>query len=163
MNTESYYVEIEKEEFIFSAAHFITFNGDICERLHGHNYGVRCRIEAELDENQYVYDFIAIRDSLRKICSELDHYVLLPDSHQQIVVTSKSQEVEVVFKDRRWIFPKGDCRILPVSNTTVELLAKYIGGSLLSQLKERKLNLPPLIEIGVDENNGQWGVWRSRS
>lgn len=160
MSNPSYYVEIEKEEFTFSAAHFITFNRDICERLHGHNYGVRCRIESPLDENEYVYDFIAVRDSLKAICTELDHYMLLPDSHPAIKVVQKSDEVEVTFQERRWVFPVGDCRILPMSNTTVERLAEYIGKRLLAKLNENGLEPPSALEIGVDENNGQWGVWR---
>ena len=157
---ETYYVEIEKEEFTFSAGHFITFNGDVCERLHGHNYGVRCRIDAPLDENEYVYDFIAIRDSIREICGELDHYMLLPDSHPLIKVSIENNEVLVVFRDRRWVFPEDNCRILPMVNTTVELLAKYIGDKLLEMLSAKKMVLPQSLEIGVDENNGQWGVWR---
>ncbi|MEE2643260.1 MAG: 6-pyruvoyl tetrahydropterin synthase family protein [Planctomycetota bacterium] len=157
---ESYYVEIEKEEFTFSAAHFITFNGNICERLHGHNYGVRCRIESPLDENRYVYDFIAIRDSLKAICQELDHHMLLPDSHPAIHVIQKGSEIEVTFEERRWVFPEGDCRILPLANTTVELLARYVGLELLDRLQAGKHAAPEAFEIGVDENNGQWGVWR---
>ncbi len=33
-------VRVQKEAFTFCAAHFITFNGNVCERLHGHNYRV---------------------------------------------------------------------------------------------------------------------------
>ncbi|MEZ5948126.1 MAG: 6-carboxytetrahydropterin synthase [Planctomycetaceae bacterium] len=34
----SYRVRVTKDHLVFSAAHFITFNGTICERLHGHNW-----------------------------------------------------------------------------------------------------------------------------
>ena len=51
---------------MFSAAQFITFNGNVCERLHGHNYSWRPEIEGPLDENQYVIDFIALRDTLQR-------------------------------------------------------------------------------------------------
>ncbi len=60
MNQATFRVDVTKEQFIFSAAHFITFAGDICERIHGHNYGVRASVEGPLDENRYVVDFIAI-------------------------------------------------------------------------------------------------------
>ena len=56
--SETYHVRLTKEHLIFSAAHFITFNGNICERLHGHNYRVFAEIYGPLDENQYVIDFI---------------------------------------------------------------------------------------------------------
>lgn len=52
-------VRVIKDGLVFSAAHFITFNGNICERLHGHNWRVEAAIEGELDENCYVFDFIA--------------------------------------------------------------------------------------------------------
>lgn len=158
---ESYYIDIQKEEFVFSAAHFITFNGNVCERLHGHNYGVRCRIDQDdVDENLYVYDFIAIRDALKSICLELDHYMLLPDSHPEIRVESGEKEISVTFEDRRWIFPADNCRVLPMANTTAEMLAKYIGNRLLKRLSEQEIPIPQRLEVGVDENNGQWGVWK---
>ena len=39
----------------------------------------------------------------------------------------KADEVVAAFGGRRWVFPQGDCRLLPVANTTAELLAAYIG------------------------------------
>jgi hypothetical protein len=39
-NAGEYRVVLQKQQLVFSAAHFITFNSDICECLHGHNYGV---------------------------------------------------------------------------------------------------------------------------
>src|SRR3954447_4500190 len=115
---EHYHICLEKEHHVFSAAHFITFSGNICERLHGHNYSVAVEIHGPLDENQYVVDFIAARDSLRAILDELEHRMLLPDRHPAIQVTADDREVLVTFADRRWIFPRGDCVILPVANTT---------------------------------------------
>ena len=76
--SETYHVRLEKEHLIFSAAHFITFNGNICERLHGHNYRVFAEVHGPLDENAYVIDFIALRDTLKEIVNELDHHMLLP-------------------------------------------------------------------------------------
>jgi 6-pyruvoyltetrahydropterin/6-carboxytetrahydropterin synthase len=34
---DSYHIRIAKERHVFSAAHFITYDGDLCEPLHGHN------------------------------------------------------------------------------------------------------------------------------
>ena len=50
--TEQYHVRIAKEELVFSAAHFITFAGDVCERLHGHNYRLAVEVAGPLDENR---------------------------------------------------------------------------------------------------------------
>src|SRR6476660_8027823 len=87
MANEQYRVRVTKDYLVFSAAHFITFNGNICERLHGHNYRVAAEVAGPLDENHYVVDFIALRDALREIIAELDHHVLLPTKHPLIQVT----------------------------------------------------------------------------
>ena len=77
MDQGVYRVDVTKQQFIFSAAHFITFAGDICERLHGHNYKVRATVEGPLDVNRYVVDFIALRDAVLAETSALDHHMLL--------------------------------------------------------------------------------------
>lgn len=156
--SETYHVRLTKEHLIFSAAHFITFNGDICERLHGHNYRVFAEVHGPLDENQYVIDFIALRDTLKEITTELDHHMLLPTEHPQIQVAAGEDEVEVTFQDRRWVFPEGDCILLPVANTTAELLASYLGNELLDRLEKRTGVRPQRLVLGVDENEGQWGI-----
>lgn len=153
-------VRLAKEHHVFSAAHFITFNGNVCERLHGHNYRVNAEVFGPLDENQYVIDFIVLRDELKKITDELDHRMLLPTTHPLIKVTTRSQEVEAIFTPdgRRWVFPLGDCLLLPVANTTAELLAQYIGERLLAAITARTGVRPQRLRIEVDENHGQWAT-----
>ena len=155
----TYRVRLDKEHHVFSAAHFITFGGNVCERLHGHNYRVAVEVEGPLDENQYVIDFIALRDALKAITDELDHHMLLPTGHPLLRVTASDREVEVIFTPdgRRWLFPRGDCVILPISNTTAELLANYIGQRLLAAIQQRMRNRPARLLVAVDENHGQWG------
>jgi 6-pyruvoyltetrahydropterin/6-carboxytetrahydropterin synthase len=153
--SESYHVRVEKDNLVFSAAHFITFDGNICERLHGHNYRVAAEVEGPLDENHYVLDFLALRDAMRSIVVDLDHYVLLPTGHQMIRVEAGDKSVEVTFQDRRWIFPRGDCKLLPVPNTTTELLARYIGRRLLDDLAARTGARPAVVRIELDECFGQ--------
>src|SRR5438552_4011565 len=144
-----YRVRLEKEQHVFSAAHFITFNGDVCERLHGHNYRVAVEVDGQLDQNQYVIDFIALRDQLKAITDELDHHVLLPTSHPLIHVTAGESEAEAVFTPdgRRWVFPRGDCVLLPVSNTTAELLARYIGDRLLEAIQRQMGSKPGRLQV----------------
>ena len=156
--SESYYVRIEKDYLVFSAGHFITFNGNICERLHGHNYRVAAEVEGPLDENHYVVDFIALRDTLKELVDRLDHRMLLPTDHPLIRVEAGEREVEVTFCERRWVFPREDCVILPIPNTTTELLARYLGLQLLDELESRTGSRPQRIRVEVDENYGQLAV-----
>lgn len=158
--SESFHVRLSKERFVFSAAHFITFNGDICEPLHGHNYHVTADIHGPLDENHYVVDFILVRDALQKIVDSLDHRMLLPLEHPTIGVTAQGDEVEVTHGVRRWIFPRQDCVLLPMANTTAELLAKHIAALLLEALPDCT---PSRLCVGVDECDGQWGNYEIQS
>lgn len=159
--SEQFWIRLCKENLVFSAAHFITFNGNVCERLHGHNYRVAASVYGPLDENQYVVDFIALRDSLQELLVELDHHMILPTRHPTIHVVEDTREVTVTFEDRRWIFPRGDCILLPVENTTAELLARYLGQRLLLSLaaKTKEKLAPQRLRLEVDENEGQWGCW----
>jgi 6-pyruvoyltetrahydropterin/6-carboxytetrahydropterin synthase len=157
--TERFSVRLRKESLVFSAAHFITFAGNICERLHGHNYGVEVEVTGMLDENHYVVDFVALRDRLQEMVSRLDHHVLLPTEHAQIKVRVEGAEVTATFEDRRWVFPLEDCILLPVANTTAELLAAYLGRELWSWLRQHSGSRIVGLRVAVDENHGQWGEW----
>ena len=156
MAGNAFEVSLEKESLVFSSAHFIIFNGNICEQLHGHNYRCKCRVIGSLDENGYVIDFIALRDTLQAIVGELDHRVLLPTAHSAISVVTEEDEVVARFEKKRWVFPKEDCVLLPVANTTAELLADWIGKQLLARLSTESKTTLERIVVSVDENHGQW-------
>ena len=160
MTQAMFRVDVTKESFVFSAAHFITFAGNICERLHGHNYGVRVAVEGPLDENRYVVDFIALRDAVLEQTNAWDHHVLLPRDHAAITVEQVEREVVVRFEDRRWVFPEEDCIILPVVNTTAEELARVLAERLLAAVRQKFGSQLSMIEVAVDENHGQWGICR---
>lgn len=153
-----YRVLLQKEQLVFSAAHFITFAGDICECLHGHNYGVKAEVTGPLDENQYVIDFIAFRDTLADIIRQLDHHMLLATQHPAIKLREENNEVITTFGEKRWVFPREDCMLLPIANTTAEQIAWWIAGQVRDRLKPAVGDRLSTLEISVDENHGQWGI-----
>ncbi len=157
--SETYCVRLKKEDFTFCAAHFITFGDNICEPLHGHNYRVSAEIAGPLDQHHYVVDFIALRDTLKELTRQLDHRVLLPTAHPAIAVAIEGAEVTARFEARRWVFPASDCVLLPVANTTAELLARHLGEQLRANLSQGGKFPFTRLEIAVDECQGQWGVY----
>lgn len=161
--SETFEARVTKDSLVFSAAHFITFNGNICERLHGHNWRVDVRVCGVLDENSYVFDFIALRDTCQSIVQTLDHSVLLPDRHKAIHVTPMNDEteVEVRFEKRRWLFPAEDCRILPVANTTAELIARWFASELTNRLQLNERADLSELQVSIEENFGQWATFRT--
>ena len=157
-----YRIRLEKEEFVFAAAHFITYDGDVCEPIHGHNFGVFVECEGPLDENEYVADFVAATAELKSILRELDHHVLLPTRHRRMRVVAGEREVEVTYGDRRWVFPRNDCALLPVANTTAEALAAWVGERFREALARACGFCPDAMRVGIDECRGQWGIWEWR-
>jgi 6-pyruvoyltetrahydropterin/6-carboxytetrahydropterin synthase len=155
MGSERYHVRVTKDHLVFSAGHFITFNGNVCERLHGHNWRVAVEVEGPLDENFYVVDFIALRDATQAIVNELDHRMLLPTEHRTIHVAATDREVEAKFEDRRWVFPRGDCVLLPIENTTTELIARWIANRLIERLGLGQRIPAAEVRVEVEENFGQ--------
>ena len=163
MNEERFRVRVTKDHLVFSAGHFITIetpDGEICERLHGHNWRTAVEVAGPLDANRYVFDFIALRDAMQEIVHGLDHRMLLPTRHPRIQVEAGQREVEVRYEDRRWVFPEEECILLPIEQTTAELLAKWIGGELLQALGHPATRLTKL-QIEVEENFGQWAIWET--
>lgn len=155
---EHYSVRVSNDDLVFSAAHFITFDGGQCERLHGHDYRVAAEVHGPLDENHYVVDFVALTKILKEILDYLDHRVLLPIRHSKIALEDDYAEIEVCFRERRWVFPRSECVLLPVPNTTTELLARHIAVCLIEELKSRCGVQPARVRIEIDECRGQSAV-----
>jgi 6-pyruvoyltetrahydropterin/6-carboxytetrahydropterin synthase len=151
----SFKVRVTKDHLVFCAGHFISYEGDKCERLHGHNYRTAVEVEGGLDENHYVFDFIALKQRTRAITDELDHHMLLPTRNPHIRLQEEPGAVRVRYKDREWLFPRDDCVLLPIENTTAELLARYIAGRLAEDLRSHHRYEPAVLRVEVEENFGQ--------
>jgi 6-pyruvoyltetrahydropterin/6-carboxytetrahydropterin synthase len=157
--SERYTVRVIKDFLVFSAGHFITYDGDRCERLHGHNYRVAVELDAPLDANHYAFDFIALRDRTREITDELDHRMLVPATSQLLKCEVAAERVTIRFGKKEWVFPREDCAVLPIPNTTTELLARHIGQKLLAVLKDRHHFVPDVLRVEVEENFGQCATY----
>lgn len=159
---ETFRVRVTKDHLVFSAGHFVTITtGDasFCERIHGHNWRVAAEVRGPLDVNHYVFDFVALRDALQDIVSGLDHRMLLATRHPGILLSVSDREVEARYGDRRWVFPGDECILLPLEQTTAELIASWIGGKLLASVDCGSLDE---LTIEVEENFGQWASWTKR-
>ena len=152
---ENFRVRVSKDYLSFCSAHFIIFNGSQCERLHGHNYQVAVEVEGVLNDDQLVFDFIALKKIMRRMTDELDHRMLVPRTNSKMSVDPGESSVRISYENREWVFPREDCALLPIENTTAELLAKYLAERLREELqKGQTINLSTL-RIDVYESPGQ--------
>jgi 6-pyruvoyltetrahydropterin/6-carboxytetrahydropterin synthase len=157
----SYKVSVEKDYLVFAAGHFITY-GEHCETLHGHNYRARVELEGSLDENAYVFDFVTLKRLMRSLVNELDHHVLLPLENPRLEVRENGEEVEVTYRDRsrRYVFPRADCVLLPIPNTTAEMLAAYLARRLKEELAAFPTGNLTALSMEVEEVIGQSATHR---
>ncbi len=161
MSEERWSIELEKEAFKFSAAHFLIFPDGSAERLHGHNYRVRVRLGAELSRFGLVLDFKMVKPVVRAICDRLDEHWIVPGEHEELRVERRPDgTIEVVYRDRRYAAPADDVLVLPINNTSSENLAAWFGRELLAELARRFPDVhPTVLEVAVEETAGQRGVW----
>ena len=157
-----YRVSVTKDYLVFSSAHFITFAGHRCEGLHGHNYRVRVTIEGALNQQSwFVFDFVELKGIMKRLCDEIDHLVLLPTRSERIQVADSGETVSVSVDGKpRYVFPRKDCALLPIPNTTVEMLAEMLTGRLRTELATAGAKGMTAIEMEVEENFGQSAVYR---
>src|SRR5215207_11218617 len=159
---EEYRVSVTKDYLVFSSAHFITFAGHRCEGLHGHNYRVRVTIEGGLNEEAwFVFDFVELKGIMKRLCDEIDHLVLLPLESDRITVDEEGESVRVSVDGKpRYTFPRRDCALLPIPNTTVEMLARLLTTRLKTAIGVDAATPLTTIEMEVEENFGQTAVYR---
>lgn len=149
-------IRIEQDYLKFSAAHFLLFANGTCERVHGHNYRVRVELQGGLSAEGFVFDFLQIKPLVKTICDRWDHRVLLPQLHEELKLRQDARVVEATYHDRRYCFPAEDVVLLPVRNTTVELLARHLAGEIGDTLKkEHPVAHLTAIRVAVEESFGQ--------
>lgn len=155
-------VRVAKDYTSFSSGHFITYEGSKCESLHGHNYYVAASVAGPLCGYGYVLDFTMLKRLLRAICDQLDHRVLLPSRNPFLLLTEQEDSVTVRYRDKNYVFPEDDVLLLPISNTTAEMLAEWIGLALESNLVQQGVDGVQILEVEVEETRGQSASWRKR-
>jgi len=155
-------VSVTKDYLVFASAHFITFAGHRCEGLHGHNYRARVTIEGDLNqESWFVFDFVELKRIMKRLCDEIDHLVLLPLESDRVGVAEQGDTVSVSVDGKpRYVFPRRDCALLPIPNTTVEMLAQMLTERLRAELDKLGARGLTAIEMEVEENFGQSAVYR---
>lgn len=160
---ERWSIRIEKEYLKFSCAHFLIFPDGSKERLHGHNYRVRCEIDGDLDGHGLVIDFKLVKPVIRQLCDELDEHWLLPAHHPELRIRQRDDgHTEVSYRGANYLAPSDEVIVLPIGNTSAEHLAAWFGRTLLARLRER-FGMPRVrrLRVLVAETDGQDGVYET--
>jgi 6-pyruvoyltetrahydropterin/6-carboxytetrahydropterin synthase len=155
-------VQVSKDYLVFASAHFITFRGHQCETLHGHNYRVGIAVEGGVDDEAFfVLDFSILKQITRRLVDEIDHKVLLPLRNPKLAFHEEGDRLRVdYFGQPTYVFPRRDCALLEIQNTTAEMLAQYLGTQVRDELVRSGYRHLTLLELEVEENYGQSATYR---
>jgi 6-pyruvoyltetrahydropterin/6-carboxytetrahydropterin synthase len=150
-------VQVSKDYLVFASAHFITFKGHQCETLHGHNYRVGVAVEGSVEsETLFVLDFSVLKQIARRLVDRIDHKVLLPTLNPKLAFREEGDRLAVdYFGQPTYVFPKRDCALLPIPNSTAEMLAQYLGTQMREELVAGGYTHLTSLELEVEENYGQ--------
>jgi 6-pyruvoyltetrahydropterin/6-carboxytetrahydropterin synthase len=153
----SFRVQVSKDYLVFASAHFITFKGHQCETLHGHNYRVGVAVEGSVEsETLFVLDFSVLKQIARRLVDRIDHKVLLPTLNPKLAFREEGDRLAVdYFGQPTYVFPKRDCALLPIPNSTAEMLAQYLGTQMREELVAGGYTHLTSLELEVEENYGQ--------
>jgi 6-pyruvoyltetrahydropterin/6-carboxytetrahydropterin synthase len=154
-------IDVAKDYFNFAAAHFLIFDNGQREALHGHNYQVAVRLEGELDRTGVVLDFITFKPLVKRVCDALDHRTLIQSDSPVLKVEKRDSSVLIHYKKQKIVLPKQDVILLPLANTSTELLAEYIANQLRSRVRRQfpAANIR-CIEVAVEEARSQRAIFR---
>ena len=158
----SFKIEVSKDYTIFAAAHFVSFDDDKIEPLHGHNYRTAAALEGDLDENSYVSNFTTLKRALRAVCDSLDHVLILPTGNPLIEVRREGEAYNVIAGGKTYKFPVSDVVQMPIGNTTAELIATWIWDQVLVRLRAGGALRKGLVAltVEVEESFGQRAIYR---
>lgn len=156
----SFRISVSKDYLTFAAAHFITFRGHACESLHGHNYRVGIVIEGPIDpECHFVVDFAVLKRIVRAKVDMLDHRVLLPTGNPKLAFRTAEEMTYVAYLGTQtYQFPTRDCAMLPIPNTTAEMLAEWFATQVRGDLESAGGAIHRL-EIEIEESAGQSAIY----
>jgi 6-pyruvoyltetrahydropterin/6-carboxytetrahydropterin synthase len=159
--SRTFSIEVAKDYFNFASAHFLVFANGEREPLHGHNYQVSVAMEGELDRAGVVLDFISFKPLVKRICDALDHRTLIQTASPAITLRQRAHEVELRYKRQKIILPREDVILLPLANTSTELLAEHVAKQIRQRVRRTFRHAQiRYLEVGVEEARGQRGIYR---
>lgn len=150
------YLHLKKQNFKFSVAHFLIFDEKHAERLHGHNYMVQVKVglpdESQYRQKGYFLDFNDFKKFIKQQCDVLDEHIVLPKLHPDIQVKVEGDSMRVHFRERKYMFPVSEVHLLPMTNTSVEQLSKYLCEIIFNHFAKSGIEF---LEVLVEETAGQ--------
>ena len=111
----------------------------------------------------FVLDFAVLKQVIKPMVEAVDHKVILPTQNEKLGLREEHDAVIVdYFGKGRFVFPKSDVALVPVKNTTVEMLAEYFAMEVRKALLAGRAHPPdPARHRGGGEPRPVGGLQRA--
>lgn len=148
---------LAKEDFKFSVAHFTVFSADRAELLHGHNYRMTVELAGrDVGELGLLADLELVKQEIRRLCRGLDSRTLLPAACPLLAWEHRGGAIEIAYGERRYRIPEDEVVLLPLANSSMELLARHLWRQLAPGLAGSAVEH---LTVSVEESAGQRAVY----
>ena len=140
-----------------SVAHFVEVGG-VFESLHGHNLVLSAQVVGK-EKGGLLMDFRDLERILEESVSVIDHRLIVPKANQSLKITHRKGMLEIRTPQKRYLVPENDATLLPITNSTVEEIARFI-------YKEVSSRLPSSVKLGcvsVHEDEGKTATFESHA
>ena len=150
-------VTVAKESLRFSAAHFLTLPGHVCERLHGHNYRVAVTVEGPVDPaTGFVIDFAVLKRVVQAVIEPLDHRVLVPSANPALRTREADGQLVVDYGRPGWlVVPRAHACLVPLAQTTAEVMGEWIAEQVWAAVRQEGGTRLTRLVLELEESAGQ--------
>jgi len=148
-------LHLHKQNFKFSSAHFLIFDDQKAEMLHGHNYQVAVDLKVPagmMSERGYFVDFNVFKKYIKERLDLWDEHILLPEQQPEMRFQKEGTGLHVHFRERHYLFPQNEVVLLPLTNTSVEQLSNLLASDFLNSFKSFGVRQ---VRVRVEETRGQ--------
>jgi len=155
MKKEKFSVVLQGENLVFSAAHFLTYNGTTRENIHGHNFKVTVQVSSYELENSMVIDFLILEKIVINVINELKDKLIIAQNNKNFKIEMSEKQINLNYLDECISLPRRDCVLLPITNSSTELIASYIGKEVKKMLPNENISM----KISLEEAIGCIGIY----
>jgi len=149
MKKEKFSVLLRGENLVFSSAHFLIYDGNTRENIHGHNFKVTVQVSSCELENSMVIDFLILEKIVINVINELKDKLIIAQNNKNLKIDKNDKQINLNFHDECISLPIRDCVLLPIINSSTELIAGYIGKEVKKQLLIKNISMKICLEEAI--------------
>ena len=157
MKKEKFSVLLRGENLAFSSAHFLIYDGNTRENIHGHNFKVTVQVSSYELENSMVIDFLILEKIVINVINELKDKLIIAQNNENFKI-----EKICSCSSRKQANEEEINRIRLARNNGSALYNVTIGGEGFVGCKHRKETCKKIALSLNARSNEEKDIWRKQ-